>query len=213
MPTRTRTRKSKVTTPTSTEGDNTVSTATFDLNALDVSTVETLPARGSNGSGRNDRFPDNPFVQRLRDSFAAPAGEGGRCVTVPVEHVTEVVAAIRNAADKLTEEEIGARIVFSFEREGDTVHTAKVSDLPKSDAVIAILFEGKTRKRYLSPDEKAEAIRVGLVKEGTDKPDSAAYLLWVSQDRPMTVEQNVQEHNEQNDGEVDQTDYNGPSDY
>lgn len=182
-----RTRKAK----NSTEGD-TVSAA-FDLSALAVDEIDEMPARSSSGSGPTDRFPDNPFVQKLRSSHESAEGERGRALNVPAVHVKNVTAAIRNAADKLAGEGIGTRIVYRWVSHQDAdgidvlVTTAKFSEVPTGpNCSVRIMFEGKDRKRYLTPDEKVDAARFGFYREGsTEKIDSAAYLTWVEAGRPM----------------------------
>lgn len=192
-----RTRKTKDTDSTSQNGDTMTTTApTIDLSTLVVDEIDAMPSRGSSdGSGKSDRFPDNPFVDMLRQSHAAGDGKSGRAVTVPAAHVKDTTAAVRNAADKLADESIGARIVYRWvsgqdEDGADLVTTtAKLADVPVDGCDVRVMFEGKTRKRYLSDDEKADAKAYGFLKEGTDKIDSAAYLAWVNAGRPMTVEE------------------------
>ena len=193
-------------------GDNTTqeNTVTTGLNlsalANSVEVAEALPARGSGGT---DRFPDNPFVGLLRDSKNA-SKDRGRQVPVPAANVKEVTAAIRDAVDKLIDEQIGARIVYRFTAEnGETVTTAKIADVPtEGDAQVLVMFEGKERKRYLSDEEKAEALRVGFARtDDPTKPDSAAYLRWVAAGRPM--EGDDEEDDNGDDEEYDNGD-NGP---
>lgn len=180
-----RTRKSSKSGDT-TEENGTMSATAFDLSALSVDFEDEMPARGSTGSGRHDRFPDNPFVDILRDSKHAPAGKRTRGVTVPALNVAETTAAIRNAVDKLAGEGIGTRIAYRWQDEnGETQNSPLIKGAPtEGDTPVRVLFEGKTRKRYLSEDEKAEAGHYKFVK-ADGKLDSAAYLRWVAAERPM----------------------------
>lgn len=190
-----RTRKNKDTDSTSQNGDTMTTTApALDLSALIVDDVEEMPTRAATGSGRTDRFPDNPFVDMLRQSHAAGDGKGGRGLTVSAALVKDTTAAIRNAADKLADESIGARIVYRWvsgqDDDGADVltTTAKLADVPVDGCDVRVMFEGKTRKRYLSDEEKADALAYGFVKaDDASKPDSAAYLAWVVAGRPMTL--------------------------
>lgn len=157
---------------------NTAPAPDFDINALTDETVADMPSRAVTAP-RSKRFDNNPFVDRVRDSFNA---KKGRQVTVPGYHVKDVSFALRDAAEKLATESIGVRVVYSF---GDTV-TAKLKDVPvDTDTPVTVMYEGQERKRYLSADEKREAELMGFGGSNGEKVRTSDFLKWVAAGRPM----------------------------
>jgi hypothetical protein len=144
----------------------------FDLASVANPETVAVPARAMSASAR---FADNPLVQVLRDSFNEldPALKG-RQLSVAGYHVTDVTSAIRDAADKLSDDGIGASIVYDW---GPNTQTAVLKDVPKDATPVQVIFSGKPRKDYLSETEKAHATQLAEQKV-IPNAGSVAYRAW-----------------------------------
>lgn len=95
----------------------------------------------------------NPFVDYLAESYAEWSednSKGGRKVTVPAAHATEVRNLIRRAADGLN---IGSRVVL-LDSKGATIDQREPAKFPKSGNV-TVMYCGRNRKARKSTDAPA----------------------------------------------------------
>ena len=140
------------------------------------------------------RWANNPFVPLLRESFILDDGgeNGWKGLDVAGSQVRELVAALRNAANQLANDEIGIRLRFAFDNdEGVPVEQGNLlpdvknnkPGVPEDDRLVTVKFLGRPRKVYLTDEQKAEARAHGFVIGEGDgqKIDTARYLTWVQE--------------------------------
>lgn len=146
-------------------------------------------------SAGGTRWINNPFVALLRESYLLDDGgeNGWKGFDVQGAQVRQVVAALRNAANQLANDEIGIRLRYSFvndegvQTEQGNLHADEKNArpaVPEDDRKVTVKFLGRPRKIYLSDEQKAEAREHGFIigEPGDEsKIDTARYLQWVQE--------------------------------
>jgi hypothetical protein len=151
-------------------------TPPLDLSAL-VGEVKPTTVR----TGRN-RFggPSNPYIPIVRETFeedTKETGSGWRENTLQAGQVREFVAALRNAATFLKDENIGIRIKFEFrsdedgEFQGRVIETGDITKVPSDDRPVAVKYTGRTKKQYGANDEEPEEDEDDATEDVEDDED------------------------------------------
>lgn len=133
----------------------------LDLASLAEEARETTVRTGRNRFGGKD----NPYIPIVRETFeedTKETGSGWRENTVPAFQVREFAAALRNAAQFLTDEGIGIRIKYEFRTDEDSKFKGEVAEIgdlkevPDDDRPVAVKYTGRTKKQYGTNDETPE---------------------------------------------------------
>lgn len=132
--------------------------AVIDAPALDFAALASSAVRTEIRSGKN-RFGgvNNPFIPLVRESYEEDTkewGSGWRENSILGSQVRQMAAALRNAAQMLSDEGIGIRIKYEFrsdedsEWKGEVVEIGDARKVPEDERKVVIKYTGRTKKEY-----------------------------------------------------------------